>query len=206
MSATEMAGLTVQHNDAGQRRRNDPAECGTPTIMKYPRISLLGVTALGAALVVSSASFAQEPPAGAPPAPGAMREHWAQHMQERAEARARALHDVLGVRPDQEGAFQAFVASMRPPERQEGAGRGMDHQATAEQLTTPERLDRMAARMAKHQADFQRKADAVRRFYAVLSPEQRRAFDALHGLMGGERHGPGDHGRFAKGGDAQGGA
>ena len=169
--------------------------------MKYPRSLLLGATALGAAFLVSSASFAQEPAAGASTGPGAMREHWAQQMQQRAEARARALHDVLGVHPDQEGAFQAFVAAMRSPERQEGQGRGMDHQATPE-LTTPERLDRMAARMAKRQADFQRKADAVRRFYAVLNPEQRRAFDALHGLTGGGGHGPGDHDRSAKRGGA----
>ncbi len=172
--------------------------------MKYPRFLLFGATALGAALIVSSASFAQEPPAGAPPAPGAMREQWAQHMQQRAEARAHALHDILHVRPDQEGAFQAFVASMRPPERQGGPGRAMDHQSPTE-LTTPERLDRMAARMAKRQAEFQRKADAVRRFYAALDPEQKRAFDALHGLMGGGgRHGPGGHHGLAEGGGAHG--
>jgi Spy/CpxP family protein refolding chaperone len=61
----------------------------------------------------------------------------------------------------------------------------------------------MSKRMAERQAAFQHRADAIRRFYAVLSPEQKRAFDALHdrGGMGGhgghgfEPHGggPDDH-------------
>ena len=65
----------------------------------------------------------------------------------------------------------------------------MDHKDGAGALTTPERLDRMAAFMAKRtaerQAAFQRRADAVKRFYAVLGPEQKRAFDALHEHAGG---------------------
>jgi hypothetical protein len=43
---------------------------------------------------------------------------------------------------------------------------------------------------------MQHRVEAVKRFYAVLSPEQKRAFDALHdrGGMGGPgRHGPGRH-------------
>jgi hypothetical protein len=116
-----------------------------------------------------------------------MQQRWAEHRQEREQARAAALHAVLNLRPDQEPAFQAFVAATRPPE---GRGKGMDHgdQAVAP-MTTPQRLDRMAARMAERQAAFQRRADAVRRFYGALSPAQQRAFDALHALRGGGREG-----------------
>ncbi|MDR3512344.1 MAG: Spy/CpxP family protein refolding chaperone [Caulobacteraceae bacterium] len=161
---------------------------------------LASLAALSAAVCVSSVSFAQEPPpGGAPPPPAAGgHEHWAERMREHAEARAKALRAILNLRPDQEPAFQAFLASMKP-EHPEGMPEhpGMDHpdmnamdhpdMDAMEQLTTPQRLDKMAARMAEHQAEFQRRAEAIKRFYAVLSPEQQRAFDALHGLMG---HGP----------------
>jgi Spy/CpxP family protein refolding chaperone len=125
----------------------------------------------------------------------AMREQWRKAHQER---RARFLHDVLNIRPDQEAALQAFLADTQrqPHEHKDWAQR--DGQAAAP-MTTPQRLDQMAAMMAKRsaerQAAFQRRADAVKRFYAVLSPEQKRAFDALHerGCMDGHGHhgGPG---------------
>jgi Spy/CpxP family protein refolding chaperone len=59
---------------------------------------------------------------------------------------------------------------------------------------------------AQRQQRFARHADAVKRFYAALTPAQQKAFDAMHqGMMGG--HGKrgghmGDHkdgGRHAPG-------
>jgi protein CpxP len=167
--------------------------------MKTPFRTLVSVAALGAAICVSSASFAQAPP---PPGamPGAMmapsdaqHDHWADRMHEQAEAKARALHDILNIRPDQDAAFQAMFATMMPPEG--GHGMGMhDDQDHMDRMTTPERLDRMAAHMAERQAQFQRHADAVKQLYAVLGPDQRRAFDALTGMMmmmGDHHHGMG---------------
>jgi hypothetical protein len=81
-------------------------------------------------------------------------------------------------------------------------------------LTTPERLDKMHERMLRRQQAFDRKAMAIKKFYAQLSPSQQKAFDAMgpmmgrgmggkmgHGRMGGHRggwghgdHGLGDHG------------
>ena len=158
-------------------------------MMKTPFRMLVGAAALGAAVCVSSLGFAQAPP----PPPGAMmdhpdaeRAHWADHRRESAEAKARALHDILNIRPDQDAAFQAMVASMTPQDHH-GMGGDMGHEhEDMDHLTTPQRLDRMAAKLAERQAEFQRHADAVRAFYAVLSPDQQRAFDALTGLiMGG---------------------
>ena len=57
----------------------------------------------------------------------------------------------------------------------------------------------MADMMAKHEARFRQRADAIKAFYAVLSPEQQRAFDALP-LMGADHHGPG-HGHGPEGRD-----
>jgi Spy/CpxP family protein refolding chaperone len=153
------------------------------------RVSAL---ALAAVLAVSAAAHAQTPPPprgamdGAPGtttwAPGSDARHAA-----REGARLKALHDVLNIRPDQESAFQAFAASMKPEERGErpdGMERGRDMAA----MTTPERLDAAGRMMDEHMSRmrerFQRHATAVKALYAVLSPDQRRTLDALPDLMG----------------------
>ncbi len=63
-------------------------------------------------------------------------------------------------------------------------------------MTTPQRLDLMVKHMSEHMAEaqshMQQHVDAVKRFYAALSPSQQKAFDAMHeGMMGG-MHGMGD--------------
>ena len=63
-------------------------------------------------------------------------------------------------------------------------------------MTTPERLDMMARKMDEHAArmheHMQQVIGSVKSLYAVLSPEQRRTFDALammHGMGKGHEHG-----------------
>ena len=150
-----------------------------------------GIAAMAAVLTVAYAQ-AQDQAAPGPhnPPTAEQRAAW---MQAHQEARAKALHDVLNLRPDQEAAFQAFQAAMAPTPH--GDRQHMDHAAGP--LTTPQRLDRMADMMAKHEAKFRQRAEAIKTFYAVLSPEQQRAFDALP-MMGLDRHGPG-HGRSGHG-------
>ncbi|MFZ5668113.1 MAG: Spy/CpxP family protein refolding chaperone [Pseudomonadota bacterium] len=100
------------------------------------------------------------------------------------EKHAQHLRDVLQLRPDQEGALKAFIAAMAPPEHPAPAADG----APPKPSTTPERLAMTEKRMAEHQAMFQRRAAAIRAFYAQLSPAQQKAFDALHqGGPGGRR-------------------
>ena len=101
-------------------------------------------------------------------------------MHDHMVAHAKAMHDILGIRPDQEAAWQAFTASMVPPSHPDMDHHGDEHGAS---LTTPERLDHMAAMMSEHQAAFQRHAEAVKRFYAVLTPQQQKAFDAMSAMM-----------------------
>jgi Spy/CpxP family protein refolding chaperone len=165
---------------------------------------LAGAAALSACVVVSSASLAQEPSPHMGMAPADMQhDAWADRMHEHAEAMAHGLHDILNVRPDQEAAFQAMLATMQHADDGDGGGMHGDRDGM-ERMTTPERLDRMAAHMAERQANFQRHADAVRRFYAVLSPEQQRAFDALQGMMmGGGRHGMGHMGHMGADDDGE---
>jgi periplasmic protein CpxP/Spy len=154
------------------------------------------LAATAAALCLSSSVFAQEQAAPNPDMHhGADHTEWRKAHQER---RARFLHDVLNIRSDQEPAFQAFLTDMKPQPR-EHMDRAEHKDGQVEALTTPERLDRMADRMAKRtaarQAAFQHRADAVKRFYAVLGPEQKRAFDALHAMRGGGHGGRGGEGR-----------
>lgn len=160
---------------------------------------LLPALMLAAGLSSAGLAKAQERPA-APP--GAEHHGWdPAEMRARMEAhraqRLKALHDILGIRSDQEAAFAAFAASVRPPEGDRGMrpqGMGPDREAMSN-LPTPERLDRMEERMARRQAAFQRRASVMKALYAALSPEQRRAMDALPMLRGaGDRekgHGPG---------------
>jgi protein CpxP len=163
------------------------------------RCSLRVAAVLGAATAALSLSTlvnAQDrggPPSGPPTE--AQRAEWKQaHEQERAKV----LHDVLNLRPDQDAAFQAFQADMRPPARGHNDHDGRGDMGRMQALTTPERLDRMAemmsARSAEQQTEFRRRADAIKRFYAVLDPGQKRAFDALHDMAGGHRGRGGEHG------------
>ena len=78
-------------------------------------------------------------------------------------------------------------------------------------MTTPQMLDRMEARKTSREAEQRQKIDAVKRFYAALSPEQQQLFDALHRLAmghhhgwGGHEHGGGHGGGHGMGDDAQG--
>lgn len=138
--------------------------------------------ALGAGAVATAQPTPPAADAGRPAAHTQMREH----MRERVEARAKQVHDALNLRPGQEAAWQAMVGEVRAGFRHDGP-RGERPNAAA--MTTPERLDFMAARMAEHQARFQRTAAAVKRFYAQLDPQQQKVFDAVAGrgmgMMGG---------------------
>jgi hypothetical protein len=106
-----------------------------------------------------------------------------------AERHAQHLRDALQLRPDQEPALQAFVGSMKPPA---GEREHMRREEGGPELTTPQRLERAQAKMVEHEAKFRARAEAIRRFYAQLSPAQQKAFDALHEGLGhsmGGRHG-----------------
>ncbi|MFY3384325.1 Spy/CpxP family protein refolding chaperone [Paracidovorax sp. MALMAid1276] len=122
----------------------------------------------------------------------------AQRAEQRAKHRAERLARLKGqlqLTPAQEPAWTAFTTSMQPGERTARLDRkGM------EQLTTPERIDRMRALRAQHAAEADRRGEATKAFYAALTPEQQKTFDAQthrrgHGMGGGKhRHGPhGDH-------------
>lgn len=110
-----------------------------------------------------------------------------------AARHAQHLRDALQLRPDQESALAALMASMQPPAGGQGmrhGGMGGDHAS----MTTPQRLDMQREHMAKRQAMFDQHAAALKRFYAALSPAQQKAFDAMGPMGGGHKGMRGGHG------------
>ncbi len=195
----------------------------------FQSIAIAAAACLSLGLAVSAAG-AQDRPAG--PGGGAQAQgpqtkgDWARRgprgadreklFAEMKQRRQQRLHDLLQIRSDQEGAFRTFLAALEQarPQRTPGQDRrrpgGPGHPGSGPQegLTTPERLDRMNQRIAERQQRAQKTTAAVKTFYAVLTAEQRKAFDELPILKVGERHrggpgfgGPGGHwgGRMMRG-------
>lgn len=117
----------------------------------------------------------------------AKRQAWIAKRQ--AELKAR-----LQITPAQEGAWTAFTAAMQPRARH--ARPTPEQRAEFAKLTTPERIDKMhalrAQRMAGISAAMDQRGEAIKTFYAALSPEQKKTFDAEHAKFG-KRGGHGHH-------------
>jgi protein CpxP len=146
--------------------------------------SSIALTA-GAALAQDSAAPPQGPPPQARESPA-----------DRAAEYATHLRDTLHLRADQQPALDAYLDALRPH-------RGMHEHQRREGgedagLTTPERLDRMLARLDERRERMVAVVDATKRFYDQLAPDQRQAFDAMGPMTGFGRHGghgmgPRDH-------------
>jgi periplasmic protein CpxP/Spy len=128
-----------------------------------------------ASLGLVTAAFAASDPSAVSQGGGC---HWgasgkgsakfAEHMAKRQAA----LHDKLSLSPTQESAWKVFTDKM-----QAAAPVCPDAPATAT-LTAPERADRMAAFLATAQQQAATRAQAVKEFYAALSPDQQKTFDS----------------------------
>lgn len=85
------------------------------------------------------------------------------------------LHDALRLRPDQESAWQSFerASAMDAQEaaRQQSAFERMRN------LKAPERMDLSIQMMRTDLESMQRRSEALKSFYATLSPSQQVAFD-----------------------------
>lgn len=148
--------------------------------------------ALGASiLILAAAGVAVAQPAPPAPAPGMMggmhdmggHDMSAADRAAMLQRHAQRLRDVLQLTPAQEPALQTFLAAMKPPEGMAGRMRA-EHEAMAK-LTTPQRLDRMKALMAEHQARMDQHIAAVKAFYGQLTPAQQKAFDSMPMTMMG---------------------
>ena len=85
------------------------------------------------------------------------------------------LHSDLRLNPDQDGAWQGFVQAYREDPRAEEEDRNA--QQRMPRMTGPQRID-VAIHMAERDLDtMRRQGDALKTFYAALSPQQQRVFD-----------------------------
>ena len=144
--------------------------------MTHPRHLLLA-TLLAAASTWSLAQTAPATPAPASPAATAQAtpadgNARAQRWAERRAKHMDQLKAQLKLSAAQEGAWSTYTAALQPPAH----GPRMDRDAMA-QLTTPQRIDRMQAMQAERQQHMSQRADAIKAFYAQLTPEQQKVYD-----------------------------
>ncbi|MDO9405274.1 MAG: Spy/CpxP family protein refolding chaperone [Polaromonas sp.] len=170
----------------------------------------------GLLATVGASAIAQTPvapPAGAPPVAGKpagphdgkrdhrMGRHDPAKMQAWIAKRQADLKATLKITPAQEGAWTAYTTAMKPPAFDGARPTREQHAAQRAEfakLTTPQRIDKMkqlrTERHAKMSLAKDQRDDATKAFYAALSPEQQKTFDAEH-----QKRGP-HHGRKGPGG------
>jgi len=85
------------------------------------------------------------------------------------------LHAALRIRPDQEQAWQNFQQSSTPSAQEDA--RRQDAYARMGQLRAPQRIDLSIQMMRSDLQDMERRGDALKAFYATLSPDQQAIFD-----------------------------
>lgn len=163
-----------------------------------PRNAMIAALATASLLTLTAAAQAQNAaPANTSVRAPAMQQRMAEmrvNREQHQAQRAQALHDILAITPAQEGAWTAFRAAMKPPQRPErgadGPGQRPDRAEMA-RLTTPQRLDKQLEASTRRHSEVLARINATRQFYAQLSPTQKKAFDALP-AMGHDRGGPGE--------------
>ncbi len=100
----------------------------------------------------------------------------------------KTLRARLQLRPDQAPALHAFVQAVQPPADLQ---RRMEQdQEAARTMTTPQRMDLMVSNMDEMRRLLLARVAATKQFYAQLTPDQQRRFDA----MGSQDQGPQDMG------------
>jgi len=151
-------------------------------------VLLAGLLAVGAV-----SAFSQTAPAADGTAPQAHRgmrhdQRDPAKMQAFMAKREAALKAKLKIEPSQESAWTTFTSAIKPPA--DWAKRRETLHAEMQKLSTPERIDRMKSLRAERDAQMDKRAQATKDFYAVLTPEQKKTFDSQPMMgRGGERRG-----------------
>jgi murein L,D-transpeptidase YcbB/YkuD len=100
----------------------------------------------------------------------------AQEQQQTSQDLSR-LHDALNLSPQQQGAWRAYIAAINPDPQLEARHRSAAQMMQS--LPTPRRIDLIEAEMEADMTAMRRQGQAVKAFYAQLSPAQQRTFDVL---------------------------
>jgi protein CpxP len=141
----------------------------------FQKSLVIAVASLGLGSAALAASDAGPASTGEGSHWGAFGTHGAK-AAERIAKRQAALHDKLSLSPSQETAWKTFTDKLQAtaPARPEGA--------STVTMTAPERADRMVTFLQTAQQHAVARAQAVKEFYSVLSPEQQKIFDSqFHG-------------------------
>ena len=88
-----------------------------------------------------------------------------------------ALKAKLNLASEQEAAWNDFASTGQPGMHRMGGDRQAMRGEFAK-LSTPERLDRMQARSEMRRVKMAGRAEAIKAFYAQLTPKQQKVFDA----------------------------
>ena len=165
----------------------------------FVKRSLIAAAILAGIAGVSVTAIAQ----GAGPQAGIqsprMEQMHKRHTERHAEHQTQ-LKAALKLTAAQEAAWNAYVAGTAPNPPAQAPGMSKEDWS---KLTTPQRLDKMQAHRAERDAVMGKRIDAVKTFYAALTPEQQKVFDAqAHG--GFHRAGmKGEHRMGGKGGHGE---
>lgn len=161
----------------------------------YSLNSLVLASLLSAAGASAMAQGAATAPSAAPPVAGhpaglqgdRMGRHDPAKMQAWMARRQAEMKATLKITPAQEGAWTSFTAAMQPPTHMAspgGARATPEQRAEFDQLTTPQRIDKMrdmrVQRMSERAAAMDKHGEAIKAFYAALTPEQQKVFDTEH--------------------------
>jgi len=145
----------------------------------------LAAAVLMATMGLTAATAQTAPPAGAPERHHGHRFDPAK-MQERIAQRQAELKQKLQLTPAQESAWSSYTNAMKPSARPQRP----DRESFA-RMSTPDRIDQMRALRNQRIAEQDRRADATKAFYALLTPAQKQVFDAetlRRGHRGGAHH------------------
>ena len=168
-----------------------------------PQVSLNSLVLAGLLAMAGSSAMAQGTPSTAPVAASQAAAGHDQHMGRHDPAKMQAwiakrqaeLKAKLKITPAQEGAWTSYTTAMQPPANM-GQRPKPEQRAEFDKLTTPERIDKMRSmrtqRMTEMNAAMDKRGEATKAFYAALSPEQQKTFDAEHRKMG-QHDGRGHH-------------
>jgi len=163
----------------------------------------LKLSLIAGLLVAAGTTFAQVPAGmqgepGMGPGMGMRHEHMGKpdlaRLQAMIEKHDALLKAQLKITPNQEGAWKAFVDAKKPAPI--AANLQRPDPIEMAKLTTPERLDKIKALREEHMkamnAAFAKREDATKTFYAALTADQQKVFDAVAvpGQHPGHRMGP----------------
>lgn len=104
-----------------------------------------------------------------------MKAGMAQHLAE--------MHDKLKLSAAQEPAWKTFTTAVTP-----GAMPAHPDRAAMEKMSAPERMEKMLTFSKERLVKMESRLAALKTFYAVLSPEQKKVVDASHSIMRNRMH------------------